>query len=238
VGAVITPLGKYEPLSEGQRRLQLTRVAAELTLFPFTPGRVRRHYSGGPDVALDSQFTVTATLPGAPVYYDLLAEGGHGTRWDARRVIDRVLLSLTLVTADDSALAAAADAVVLLRVRDPERVTTPLLPDIDRYCYTPVAIDEERAYVDAARIGRWVVAGVDAHADGTSPRTARGITNLATIAAKAWRRALAVAGDDAAWALHLTEQTAMADVAKALRVDPLRRRRRMPTATRLITLDE
>jgi hypothetical protein len=234
-----TRITRYEPLEPEELHDQLLRMASEFVMFPFRPSRGRRSWRRAEDLPLNGQYIVQPMAFGAFVYYDILAEGGRGTRGEVRRVIDRLLLSEP-VPPDDRPTMKAATTVALLRVRDPEKVSEPMLPEASDYEYKAQPVDvreEHQRMLAATKYGRRAVQRIKSVAEAAL--TPRAMTAIAQSAEKAWAQARLADVSDADWLAHLDEVIAVRQLTRALRTSVVEVVKKQQAAgTRLITLHE
>lgn len=142
---------------------EIKRIAEELATFPF----VRRtwtdlsHEHGLRGNAAGGHANIVAGCAGAPVYHDIKAEGGVGTRTDVRNVADLVIQEFPLRTESERTTARAIEFVALGRLGLIDvAVSTPALPadagDYYQPTYRPIRLaapptTEARAAANVAR---------------------------------------------------------------------------------------
>lgn len=192
---------------------ELRRIAAELHNFPYVP-RTWHWLSrpDGPDFtdgsrgmwgnAAGGHAQITGCVAGAPVYHDIIAEGGSGSRADVHRVCDMVILEVEPHTKREVATATAVARVALARlgVIDDVVLAKPSLPAGAGEYYTPVHQFVPRQPRVASQSARSVPAlGQALAAFLRSPRlaasTAQGLVWYRLAARLVWRQALAGAGE-------------------------------------------
>lgn len=144
---------------------EIRRIAEELATFPF----VKRtwndlsHEHGLRGNAAGGHAQIVKGCAGAPVYHDITAEGGVGTRTEVRNVADLVIQEFPLRTEGERATARAIEFVALGRLGLVDvAVSTPALPpdagDYYQPTYRPIrlAAPPTTASRAAANVARYL----------------------------------------------------------------------------------
>lgn len=210
---------------------EINRIGAELLACPFVPRVVA--FNSKPHVRRYVETTPCSL--GAPVYHDIIAEGGVGSRRDVRIVLNMVLDKGNLKVPYEYATGCAVVSVARYRLFNPEKVSEPVLPDRASVTYRP----EEFNLTDQDKLAK-ISAMMRAFASRLnfvkSVGGPRWQDNQVKKARLAWRLALEAVGDETP--LMLAEQEELGRLTTALRAMRRAPVQKQTAMTRLITLDD